>query len=309
MTPLPPLTSLLALDALYNCGSVTGAADKLGRSHSAVSKQLHQLQDYAGVSLFEKRGTGIELTSEGRMFAQVVNDSLDDMRGAYHRLIKRGSGDKVTLKVSSTFARLWAIPTVSRFNLAYPDIEVQISLTISVDSQNIDGNVDLVLSWDRLYRPVEEHLNPTPIGDVYIGPVLSPGYDHGFEDQLLSYHTQINRRGSESAWNRWSDLTGIERRFEQETSYDLSALSFEAAERGMGVALAPKFLIERELKSGSLIAPVGFLHFKDGLVVRPSSEKPTPSKNARIFLDWLSEHGRLGKDGFLAPSLIEPMWG
>ena len=48
----------------------------------------------------------------------------------------------------------------------------------------------------------------------------------------------------------------------------------------MGAALAPSFLIERELKSGRLIAPVGFLVFKEGLIVYPPRENPIPGANA-----------------------------
>ena len=65
MENLPPLTSLVALDALYRTGSVTKAASLLGRTHGAVSKQLHLLQDHAGVSLLERQGTGLTLTRKG----------------------------------------------------------------------------------------------------------------------------------------------------------------------------------------------------------------------------------------------------
>ncbi|WP_319531076.1 LysR family transcriptional regulator [uncultured Cohaesibacter sp.] len=309
MSPLPPLTSLLALDALYRSGSVTGAAELLGRTHSAVSKQLHQLQDHAGVPLFRKSGSGIELTSAGRAFALVVADGMADMRSAYQTLIGTAGEKRVSIKVSSTFARVWAIPTVARFNMDYPDIEIQISLTIPQNSHAFDGPVDLVLSWDRLTSPIEAHPNATTLGDVHIGPVLSPTTHHSIDERGFSYKTRINRRGSEKGWDRWSELTGIPIRYENAISFDLAGLAFEAAERGMGVAMAPKFLIEKELKSGTLIAPAGFYCFKEGLVVRPSTERPEPSQNALVFLDWLKTHGRLGADGFLVSTILEPVWG
>ena len=309
MPSLPPLTSLLALDALYRTGSVTGAAAHLGRTHGAVSKQLHQLQDHAGQPLFEKRGSGIELTAEGRAFALVVADKLEDLRKAYGVLQSQSGPRRVSIKVSSTFARIWAIPIVARFNLDHPDIEIQISLTIPQNSHEQDGAVDLVLSWDRLTSPMVAHPNATTLGDVHIGPVLSPTVSHQLDSQAFAFKTRINRRGSEDGWLRWSELTGIALSYDQEISFELAGLAFEAAERGMGVALAPKFLIEKELKSGTLLAPAGFYCFREGLIVRPSSERPTPSRHAQIFLDWLSEHGRLADDGYLAASVLDPVWG
>lgn len=309
MSALPPLNSLLVFEALYRAGSVTGAAEMLGRTHGAVSKQLHQLQDHAGVILFEKRGSGIEMTREGRDFALSLSHSFGDMRKAYARLRGKNDSKMVSIKVSSTFARVWAIPTVAQFNLDHPDIQIQISLTTVQTGQFDDSMVDLVLSWDRLTSPMREHPNASSLGDVHIGPVLSPTVPYQLDDNSLSFKTRINRVGSEEGWERWSELTGIVLRHENEINFDLAGLAFEAAERGMGVALAPKFLIEKELKNGTLLAPAGFYCFKEGLVVRPSSERPNPSKNARVFLDWLSEHARLADDGFLAPNLIEPVWG
>lgn len=309
MDNLPPLASLIAFDAVNRTGSVTKAASMLGRSHSAISKQLHLLQDHAGVTIFEKSGAGIKLTLEGRAFAQVVSDSLEDMRKAYQTLCGDDGTQRITIKVSSTFARLWAVPTVARFNIDHPEIEVQIKLTSVEHGSTNDGGVDLVLSWDRLTSPANAQSDAISLGDVHIGPVLSPVYDHDFDGSRLTFHTRISRRGLEQAWAKWSELSGIDIQSSHETVYDLSALSFEAAERAMGVTLAPKFLIERELKEGSLIAPAGFVMFPEGLLVRPSSERPRPSKQAIVFLDWLEENGRLGDDGFLAPTIVEPLWG
>ncbi|MDE1995687.1 MAG: LysR family transcriptional regulator, partial [Rhizobiaceae bacterium] len=83
---------------------MTAAAAILGRTHSAVSKQLHQLQDHAGTELFRKRGTGIELTPAGKAFAKVVANAFDDLRGGYAALAGTGDRAAVTISVSATFA-------------------------------------------------------------------------------------------------------------------------------------------------------------------------------------------------------------
>ncbi|MEK1901680.1 MAG: LysR family transcriptional regulator, partial [Rhizobium sp.] len=53
---LPPLSYLRAFEATARLGSVTRAADELGRTHGAVSKQLQLLQEQLGIPVFEKSG-------------------------------------------------------------------------------------------------------------------------------------------------------------------------------------------------------------------------------------------------------------
>ncbi len=299
MDKLPPLTALATLEAFFRTGSVGAAADMLSRTHSAVSKQLHQLQDRAGTELFIKRGLQLELTDEGRQLAETVARSMDEMRRTY-TAITGGGRAAVTVAASSTFARQWMIPTIARFNVDYPDIDVLIRLTGPHGSRRLEGPVDLVISWDRLLSPSVEHPDARPLGDVHIGLVLAPGYPHELADNTLKVATIIHRREGEAAWKRWAELTGLKIVRERELTFDLSSLAFEAAERSMGATLAPKFLIERELKTGSLIAPAGFLTFENGLLVRPSSERPRISRPAQVFMSWLVENAQLSPDGFIA---------
>lgn len=299
MDKLPPLTALSTLEAFFRTGSVWGAADMLARTHSAVSKQLHQLQDHAGVELFVKRGLQLELTDDGRALAETVSRSMEEMRRTYSA-ITGGGRTSVTVAASSTFARQWMIPTIARFNVEHPDIDVLIRLTGPHGSRRLDGPVDLVISWDRLLSPRVEHPDARSLGDVHIGLVLAPNYPCEISETTIKVQTVIHRREGEAAWKHWSKLAGLTLIRERELTFDLSSLTFEAAERGMGVALAPKFLIERELKQGSLIAPVDFMTFKDGLLVRPSSERPKVSKPALIFMNWLVEHAQLTPEGFIA---------
>lgn len=56
---LPPLAALRAFEAVARLGSVSRAAEELGRTHGAVSKQLQALRIDAGAPLFDKVGTGL----------------------------------------------------------------------------------------------------------------------------------------------------------------------------------------------------------------------------------------------------------
>ncbi|MBT9371039.1 LysR substrate-binding domain-containing protein [Rhizobium sp. CSW-27] len=305
MDKLPPLTSLAALEAFFRTGSVGGAADLLGRTHSAISKQLHQLQDHSGTELFIRRGLQLELTSDGRLLAETVARSMDEMRRTY-TTITGGGRTSVTIAASSTFARQWLIPTIARFNIEYPDIDVLIRVMGARDLRRAEGPVDLVTSWDRLKYLNVEYDQAVSLGDVHMGVVLAPSYPFEMSGKTLTVQTILHRRDAENSWENWSRLSGITVIRERELTFDLSSLAFEAVERGMGATIAPKFLIEKELKSSSLIAPAGFLTFKDGLLIYPAAERPKLSKPARLLRDWMVANAQLDADGFIANAAHQP---
>ncbi|MBP1850268.1 LysR family transcriptional regulator [Rhizobium halophytocola] len=295
MDRLPPLASLLAFEAVVETGSVTAAAIRLGRTHGAVSKQIHQLQAHAGVELFSKRGTGIVLTLEGRKFGRTVAQAFADLREGYRHLAGSDAARPVTIAVSASFARVWAIPTISRFNKDHPDIDVLIRLIGPRGSRELDPPPDLVMSWDRLLAPRRVDPYAISLGDVHMGPVVAPGHRFTFDGKMLSCGTRIDRREAEIVWDNWQKMSGIRLRAEKEIAYEHFYLAFEAARLGMGVAIAPRFLIEEELASGALLAPAGFLTFRDGFYVRPHEHlQDRLPRNAAVFLEWLKLHARTG---------------
>jgi len=293
MEQLPPLTSLLAFEAVYRAGSVTAAAERLGRTHGAVSKQLQQLRDHAGVDLFRKQGSGLKMTPEGRAFAKTVAAALDEIRSGYSDLSRNRNSRPVTVLASATFARTWLIPVLSRFNAVHPEINISLQLVGPGGGRSYDGESDLTFSYNRLLSPGPWHRS-VALGDVEIGPVLAPAYAHQFEDNVLSFQTRIERRHTEAMWEAWSLRSGIGIMAQREQVFDHSYLAFQAARSGMGAVMAPRFLVSGMLESGELIAPAGFLTFKGGFQVRPSwplNRAPNPA--AVILLDWVKQNARV----------------
>lgn len=287
MESLPPLTSLLAFEALYRTGSVTEAAGRLGRTHGAVSKQLHSLQDHTGTVLFVKQGSGIELTSQGRAFARIVASALDDMRAGWSELSTDNANQPVRILASATFARSWLIPVIARFNAEHRSIDVSIRLVGPNGSLDHEGRADMTFSYNRIFSPGHWH-GAVSLGDVEMGPVLAPGYPYTHSGDVLSVQTRIDRYGNESDWENWSRLSGVGVQARKEQVFDHSYLTFQAARNGMGIAMAARFLVSGMIETGELVAPLGFVRFEGGLLVRPlwrQDQRPNP--DALVLLDWL----------------------
>jgi len=75
---------LRLLLAVLDAGSVTGAAQRLGVTQSAVSHQLEKLRAITGDALFVKAGRGIVATARAESLAGSARQLLDDLRRFSH---------------------------------------------------------------------------------------------------------------------------------------------------------------------------------------------------------------------------------
>src|ERR1051325_4299756 len=72
MSRVPPLNALRCFEAVARLSSVTRAAAELHLTHAAVSQQVKGLEHQLGMVLFERQGRGIEVTGDGRVYAEQV---------------------------------------------------------------------------------------------------------------------------------------------------------------------------------------------------------------------------------------------
>jgi DNA-binding transcriptional LysR family regulator len=124
------LIQLRALVAIVEAGlNVTIAASRLHATQPGLSKQLRQLEDELGFSLFLRRGRSFErLTPEGRQVldrARAMLAEADAIR-ALSRGLKRDNGGSLTLVAAPTPAR-YALPAaLSRLRERLPDVAIQV---------------------------------------------------------------------------------------------------------------------------------------------------------------------------------------
>jgi DNA-binding transcriptional LysR family regulator len=141
---MPTLTNL-DLDTLrtfsvaHDLGGLAQAAERLGRTPSAISLQMKRLQDELGVPLFRKRGRGLALTEAGEValsYARrilALNDELvETMQGA------NVAGN---IRVGCTVDLAPILPPVlSHFASLYPKMQVEL---------RIEGNAALADAIER----------------------------------------------------------------------------------------------------------------------------------------------------------------
>ena len=71
-----PTDLLRSFVKAIDSGSFTRAAEMVGRTQSAVSLQIKRLEEVVGVRLFQRDAHNLQLTAQGRTFAQYARRML-----------------------------------------------------------------------------------------------------------------------------------------------------------------------------------------------------------------------------------------
>ncbi|MRG56877.1 LysR family transcriptional regulator [Phyllobacterium sp. SYP-B3895] len=152
-------------------GSFAKAADKLGRSTSAVSSQLRKLEQQAGTDIFIKHGRGLALTDAGETmlaYARRLLDLNDEAIVAIHGSELEGW---VRLGLQEDFGETILPQVLGQFARAHP--KVRIEARVARNAELIDrvtsGKLDLALAWsDGAVTPYCERIAEVPM--CWVGP-------------------------------------------------------------------------------------------------------------------------------------------
>ncbi|TPW26753.1 LysR family transcriptional regulator [Martelella alba] len=249
---LPPLRALRALESFLNTGSVTATARELNVSHSAISHQLRQIEEWAGIRLVRREGRQTELTEAGESLSRVVHDSFSAIRQEIDRLTMR-EGEPVSVAALRSVFAPWLLDAANRFMALHPDISIYFQEQVAdhTVSPEPDISVGFALGGDMPEGAV-------PVISGRAVPVCSPAY--------LERHPISGNEGLAGAnllhdedmrmWRLWFARAGlVAPPFEQTTRsfFSSSGLGYDAALSGGGVALCREALIAPALENSQLI--------------------------------------------------------
>jgi DNA-binding transcriptional LysR family regulator len=109
-------------------GNVTRAAQELGITQPALSRQLRVLEESLGVPLFEKAGRGIDLTPEGRDLLPELRDLLARAAALRARAKAIAGEERVHLSLIAPVQSIEAFlaEALGRFARAFPRAEIDV---------------------------------------------------------------------------------------------------------------------------------------------------------------------------------------
>ncbi|AEW00635.1 LysR family transcriptional regulator [Niastella koreensis] len=135
--------------------SFSKAADILYISQPAITKHIQSLEKHYKISLFERKGNSVSLTSEGKILLEYVVKGRELQRQLEFDISKQKdlqlAKGSFTLGTSTTIS-LYVIPPVfSAFHQQYPNIDLKL---VNRNSENIlkallDHEIDLAITEGR----------------------------------------------------------------------------------------------------------------------------------------------------------------
>ncbi len=294
MRRLPPLKALPAFELSAIRASISVAAEELHLTHGAVSRQIKSLEEHLGVPLFRRFNRRIELTDAGAEFLPAVQQAMQVLEASAARVAARTRQGPLTVSCLATFMMRWLIPRLYAFNAAHPSIEVRLSASHAPVSF-ADGGTDVAIRLGK--SPWPRGVVAHPFLPDHIGPVLAP--------TLLARHrikrpadfrrvALLHAETRPQAWAEWLRLAGAsEPDATKGARFEHTYFLLEAAASGLGAAIGSYPLVQQDLESGRLVAPLGFMASGNSYCLLHPRRTPNLEKSTALRA-WIKAQAQKG---------------
>lgn len=237
--------------------SFARAAQRLGLSATAVSRQVADLENHLRTRLLHRTTRRIRLTDTGRAFYERCTQILADLDEAEHEAAQQALAPYGTIRLTTSvnFGTRQLTPAIASFLARHPHVQFEVSLS--------DRMVDLVEEgFDLAVRIGEtraQNLVARKLAEARFVACASPAYlaRHGapaVPEDLARHNCITYEYGPRDVWT-FRDAAGRERvvRVAGNLSSNNGDLLAAAAVEGVGIVLEPEFIVGSELKRGTLV--------------------------------------------------------
>ncbi len=280
--PLPPLNSIRAFEAAARHLNFSRAAEELGVTPGAVSKQVIALEDFIGAQLFERLSDGLGLTLEGRELAESISPAFDMLGGAFNRFSRRPPRSSTfRLSTVASFASQVIVPRLNAFEKRFPNVQLEL---LTADRLLDFGREEIDLSirfgagqWDGLVS--------SALVEGTLVPVCAP--DMPGDAAAIVSSARLIQTFPGNEWEKWQEATGI--RFARDRKpfvMEHFLVAMQAVTAGQGVALLHEILVRDLLDAGTIrqfSEPIDWHH--TFYAAHPPNAEKRPA--LRDVLDWL----------------------
>ena len=245
------LDQLCVFIASAQSRSFSDAARKCGKTQSAVSKSITNLELDLGVELFERSIHGISLTMIGRELLPISVDVVNRVRGLCGRAATLREGrDQATLFVDALFPFEQLNILLTAFARRHPNYDVVVKL---------ESPIDVLRRWQSephsiiiTSRNLEMHSNETlstqAICHTTFVPVVSRDHEiakaNAVDEDSLRRHRQIKFLMGRQSQQRYNDSSNI--------FVDSLFSQMNLIKQGLGWGYLPEYLVDDLIRQGRL---------------------------------------------------------
>ena len=235
-------------------GGIRRASQQIHISQPAVTARIRNLEKTLNVTLFERSSTGMAITKRGEALLKYAEQYLQ-LGELIHRDVVDTAGAELRMRVgvSETIVQSWLPEFVSNLRAVYENLEIEISVDISINLRDalLEQSLDLAI----LMGPVSEYsVNNVPLPEFPLCWYCAADASLPEDPQQLFKHypvvtfarnTRPYRELKNELFNRYG--TGI-------SFFPSSSLSacIRMVAAGLGIAALPKDLALSYLSNESV---------------------------------------------------------
>ncbi len=233
--------------AIFNAGTLSGAARHLGISHTTVFRRLGEIEESMGVKLFERSRAGYHPTLAGKVTATSAQRVEVEVLEVERRIVGQDLRVSGKIRVTTTDSLMYGLlsPIFSEFLASYPDIGLEIAVSNDVLSLS-RREADVAIRPS--VKPPESLIGPkiAVIDQAIYGVDRSENHPAGANDlrslDWVGPDESMAYRELE-AWMLEQELSGSVR-------YRVNSVlnMYSAVRDGAGVAVLPCYLAGMSMK-------------------------------------------------------------
>lgn len=291
---LPPLNAIRAFDAAARLASFALAARELHVTPGAISRQIRHLEESLGVVLFTRANRQVRLTPEGTEMFKAVGEALDRLANATAALRSEGRERPLHVMCAAIVAMRWLFPRLRNIHASHPHMPLTFTTTLTTAHSDFDrADVVIRVGGGRFVADLARHR----LFDSQLVAVCSPRLLESGPPLRdigdLKGHTLLTSGLRPHVWRHWLKAAGHgDLAPKRMIEFENSALTYDAAEKGLGVTLAERAFINEDLRRRSLVIPLPQVLTGDEAfyLVYPKQSERKPHLAA--FRDWVLAEAR-----------------
>ncbi|MEM9433149.1 MAG: LysR family transcriptional regulator [Pseudomonadota bacterium] len=273
---LPPLTWFRSFEAAARLLSMTGAAQEIGLTQSAVSQHIKSLEIRLGVALFRRHARSMSLTNEGRKLLPQVEAALQSLQAATAPYRDGGQSNQITVAASISVIEWIIAPRLDDLMRQRPRLQLRFASTIWPDEFS-SPRADVEI---RFGSPKQVGDGATALKPNQMIAVRAAHLETEFDRCPL-----IETIGTSDHWQAWFERNRVPRK-EPTYSVDAYGTALQLAITGNGIALVSSIIAAQALKSGQVV------------LAHPASSEPSEGyflalqrrdADTEFFSAWLLE--------------------
>ncbi len=280
MTRIDPLHIFIAV---VDHKSFTRAAESMGFTPSAVSKQISQLEERLGTRLLHRTTRSVMATEAGQLYydrCRQILEALDETE-IQIRALENAPAGRVRVLAQPFFGRSALARLFRTFQQQYPEVFIDLTLSEGVPAVSRDAfDVSILLEQAEEERLISRELAQLPTilcaSRSYLARCGAPCC----EDDLAQHAFVEITAQSHIDPPRWSKARGF-------VVNDVD-MAFHAVREGMGIGMLPLYVARRDIERGRLEQVLPDLQIANQSVWLSYPELRRQSHKTRAFVEFLT---------------------